>query len=76
MRHSSTCDTRKGHIEQVGGKKEGRQVREGVYEKKVADREELLSKLAGEESISSYTVSGNIYWYNHYGKQYRGSSEN
>ena len=24
----------------------------------------------------SYTVGGNVNWYNHYGKQYGGSSEN
>ena len=25
---------------------------------------------------SSYTVGGNVTWYNHYGKQYVGASEN
>ena len=35
---------------------------------------------AGEEGMEKNelfnTVSGNINWYNHYGKQYGGSSEN
>ena len=28
-----------------------------------------------EKRESSYTVGGNVKWYNHYGKQYGGSSE-
>ena len=29
-----------------------------------------------EKRESSYTVGGNVNWYNHYGKQYGSSSEN
>ena len=29
-----------------------------------------------EKREPPYTVGGNVNWYNHYGKQYRGSSEN
>ena len=29
-----------------------------------------------EKKGDSYTVGGNVNWYNHYGKQHRGSSEN
>ena len=29
-----------------------------------------------EEKEPSYTVGGNLSWYNHYGRQYGGSSEN
>ena len=29
-----------------------------------------------EKRVLSYTVGGNVNWYNHYGKQYGGSSEN
>jgi len=29
-----------------------------------------------ERRESSYTVGGNVNWYNHYGKQYEGTSEN
>ena len=30
----------------------------------------------GEKREPSYTVGGNVNWYNHYGKQYGGASEN
>ena len=39
----------------------------------------LQIKNAGEgveKREPSYTVSGNVNWYNHYGKQYGGTSEN
>ena len=29
-----------------------------------------------EKTEPSYTVGGNVNWYNHYGKQYGGTSEN
>ena len=29
-----------------------------------------------EKREPSYTVGGNVNWYNHYGKQYGGTSEN
>ena len=29
-----------------------------------------------EKREPSYTVGGNVNWYNHYGKQYKGTSEN
>ena len=29
-----------------------------------------------DKSEPSYTVGGNVNWYNHYGKRYGGSSEN
>ena len=29
-----------------------------------------------EKKVLSYTVGGNANWYNHYGKQYGGTSEN
>ena len=29
-----------------------------------------------EKKKSSQTIGGNVNWYNHYGKQYGGSSEN
>ena len=29
-----------------------------------------------EKREPSYTVGGNVKWYNHYGKQYGGASEN
>ena len=29
-----------------------------------------------ENRVPSFTVGGNVNWYNHYGKQYTGSSEN
>ena len=33
-------------------------------------------KVLREKREPSYTVDGNVSWYNHYGKQYGGSSEN
>ena len=30
----------------------------------------------GEKREPSYTVGGNVNWYNHYGEQYRGSLKN
>ena len=39
----------------------------------------LQIKSAGEgvgKREPSYTVGGNVNWYNHYGKQYEGASEN
>ena len=29
-----------------------------------------------EKRVPSYTVGRNVYWYNHYEKQYEGTSEN
>ena len=29
-----------------------------------------------EKRAPFYTANGNVHWYNHYGKQYRGTSEN
>ena len=29
-----------------------------------------------EKRVPSYTVGGNVNWYNHFGKQYGGTSEN
>ena len=46
---------------------------------RMAITKRLQIKNAGEgveERVPSYTVGGNVNWYNYYGKHYRGTSEN